>query len=1672
MGISQLVLRWCVRLLVGLLTLMTTQAFSATLNFDNSASLPALKASGTCGTWNNEWSFSGSEFFCNAPVTFASGDIIRTTSSAVTIRANSGITLNNNSVGTSSNRVNLATSSGNMQISGSMVIYGNVLNGGNSGSIQGSSSASRITINGNVSSGGSLSLTNVTMTGLIQGGSSLVSLNTVNLTGSITSSGNLTLQAATVSGTINVSGSASVTNGSTVGGNITVGNGLASTGSVFNGNILSTNGNITLTGANVAGNISAPGNAITATNTDIAGTVTANGDIELTDVEVGGKVTSTSNEVFGTGTVFGNGISGHSGVEVTGGSIVGDLRSGCNNIILNSTTMTSGTIQTTPTLGSGCGADRVEFNNSTINASILGGPNNVYINDTQFTGDIKARFDVELDNSTVYGNISGEPGYALHLVDLTDSAIYGNVTVNTQFGDITGNWPNSGIYGSCSYEFVTPSLCSASPPPATDAYWKFDEAQWNGSSNQVLDSSVNLKHGSSRYSANTAVIDPSPASCTFGDFQRGSSSSDNPHVYIDPNAYFHNADDFGFTLWLKMNSSQQSGNRQVILAYGDEDGVNEEDEGRFELLRTSVGRLRFAVRMQSEELHYVEVNGSGIFDGQWKHIAVSYSKQNKRIRLYVNNVLVSDTLNASIGNGNKDRTPNDGNTGLSIGALPDGDHGIRGQIDEVKFFAHEPTAAEIQTMYQQTANCANECFNENFSSTANWYPTTLNNSTAPSLQSSPSRLRLTTNAQNQSTAITFKRSFPALGNKMTIEFDYYGFGGTGADGVALVLSDATVTPSPGSYGGSLGYAQRNNGNSGFAGGWLGIGFDEFGNYQLPAEGRVGGRTGNNTNWMDSVGIRASASKNYKWLAGTNTLSPGIDTGNNTLGPGHRYRITIDSTVTTPSQKVQFKLERRTSSSGTYSTLINTLDLMAQDQSAPPADLLLSYTGSTGDNTNFHDITNVQVCTQLPSTPIELGSQLHHIEFSYPASPLTCNPTEVTIKACANAACTELYPSPLTLNLAAVGGSWSGTNPFTFTGSTTKNLSKTTAGNFTVAVSSSSVTPQNPIQCKQNGLTDDCTFAVADSGFVFDVQNMVANQPQSVVISAVRKDNVSQQCVPGFKDVTRAVKLWSDYIDPIATGRPVSRPILVDITNSLSFPNVAIAQSSGAATNYNLPFNSNGQVTVKLNYIDAGQMQLNARYEGSASNGDNGLIMTGSDQFVSRPAGLCIREGNGVAAALSCSSPYETCSVYKKAGEDFNLAVIAKASANNGDANLCANTEVTPNFRLTDIPVSHSLLAPTVVQGGSIGTRSTPDYDHSQSTNAVSSFVQQVSEAGVFSFSTPALNYLGITIPAATSHAIGRFIPAYFSVATNTPVLAATCGAFNYLGKELTYSTNPLATFTARNMAGNVTNNYGGAFFRASALATTASALNTLYATTTSPAAVEAGFSRGSYSLTGQTNYDGQFGLTLTSDTVNFNRTVEPPYPDPFVPDLRLESPDSFILDSDAVCIRSSAAGACEDLVFIDITVPPLRYGRLVLKGGNVADPAAGATLVPLTFSTEFWLGTAFIVNTDDSCTVIDPVDVSFDASQTDNLTATGSGYTLTAGSTGSAAGLNVSIPLPVPEKRPLNGIWPVFYAAPAWLKYNWQRESATQVADNPSSEVSVGRFRGNKRQIFWQEKLN
>ncbi|WP_327786388.1 DUF6701 domain-containing protein [Aeromonas caviae] len=705
------------------------------------------------------------------------------------------------------------------------------------------------------------------------------------------------------------------------------------------------------------------------------------------------------------------------------------------------------------------------------------------------------------------------------------------------------------------------------------------------------------------------------------------------------------------------------------------------------------------------------------------------------------------------------------------------------------------------------------CFSDDFSASAlgnNWVVARSSGSFTPAIVNG--RLGMTQASTKQSTSATYQRLFPAANNLVTIEFDQYAHSGNGADGMAVVLSDARVTPQPGAFGGPLGYGFK-PGLNGFAGGWLGIGIDEFGNFS--GEGgtiNVGQR-------RQSVVVRGSGSgtSGYNYLKGTcndgttnttgNCLSPTVDSGTNTNRP-HRYRLTVDSRV---SGQSLVKVERNTGSG--YSTLIGSFNAAAQSgQAAIPENLLLSLTGSTGDLTNAHQIDNVQICA-LRSNPV--GTQIDHFEFDHSGNALTCNPETLTIRACANASCSLLVTGQVSATLTPLksgSNGWVassqvayGGNAATVTfsgGTTTLQLRNNLATAMTVGVSGSTpaTRPLSTTLCRAGSgalSAAACTLSFADSGFVFDVLDTYANRPQDVVISAVKKDDATKQCVPGFAGVSKPVSFWGAYITPDANA--FGSKVAID-GNPVSTYAANVASPTGTVINVN--FDSQGKATLKnVRYPDAGQIRLNARHDGSGDTA--GLVMTGSDTFISRPVGLCITPTQGACAAGNSSCP-----LFKRTGEAFPLTVAAMAWQADIDTDFCSGNLPTPNFTLANIALGSQLVAPSPGVEAVVGTVS---YDHSnqQGSSNLNPLTQTVNEVGVFRMTAtpPASGYFGYTIPPASSVPVGRFVPWDFNLVSGT--VTPACGGFSYMSQPFDVQT----TVQARNKEGSVTKNYRDAFAR-------------------------------------------------------------------------------------------------------------------------------------------------------------------------------------------------------------------------------------------------------------------
>ncbi len=261
-------------------------------------------------------------------------------------------------------------------------------------------------------------------------------------------------------------------------------------------------------------------------------------------------------------------------------------------------------------------------------------------------------------------------------------------------------------------------------------------------------------------------------------------------------------------------------------------------------------------------------------------------------------------------------------------------------------------------------------------------------------------LRLTNNSNNNAKAATVPGIFPAAGNYISVEYRLFAYNGSSADGVGVTLSDYAVTPVPGAFGGSLGYAQKSNPGSdcttvggcpGFAGGWIGVGIDEFGNYQNPSEGRIGGPGAR----AQSVAVRGSGAgmTGYRWLTGTAAnLSPALDSAASTTpAPGHRYQVIVDARNDPASTAVTVN---RDTGSG-YGALVNMANVYATatglgfTQASAPANWYISMTGSTGGSTNIHEISSVRICATSISPPGGgVASNFSAIDEAYGTPPAT------------------------------------------------------------------------------------------------------------------------------------------------------------------------------------------------------------------------------------------------------------------------------------------------------------------------------------------------------------------------------------------------------------------------------------------------------------------------------------------------------------------------------------------------------------------------------------------------------------------------------------------------------------------------------------------------------------
>jgi len=1007
-------------------------------------------------------------------------------------------------------------------------------------------------------------------------------------------------------------------------------------------------------------------------------------------------------------------------------------------------------------------------------------------------------------------------------------------------------------------------------------------------------------------------------------------------------------------------------------------------------------------------------------------------------------------------------------------------------VNNVQDINGETITADTTSSF--SLSCKLNCISDPFSGpgglSSSWSASSSNGSFGVPRIVDNGRLRLTDNSGQVATVATLLNQFPGAGNKIEIEFDYYGYNGSGADGIAVTFSDASIPPVPGSYGGALGYAQRNDGTPGFAGGWLGVGIDEYGNFANPNEGKDGGSGFE----QDSIALRGSGSgtNGYPYLTSTGTLSPGIDASGSVANPGHRYKISIDHTM--GGVEAYATVERDTGSG--FAEVIPRFDIFTVNptQAAVPENWVVSFTGSTGGSTNIHEIGEFEVCAALP---IDSYGSPDHYEISHSSSGLTCEASLVTITA--HDASHGLFEVTSDTEITVT------TNPSvdSIITSPVTMLAGTSSTSF--YLNESAVLANIDIDVTDGTASDlddagseDEVFNFLDTAFRFyaDSQNtdvtpigtQISGKPsnidpdgQSLTLRAVRTNTDTGACEATLQGTT-AVEIAYECNDPgICTTSN-----LLSLTGATTATTIK-RNKDAAVSDYEsvvMEFDASGEAPFLFNFSDAGQITLHAKKTVAANSPEPAFELIGqSNPFVVTPfAFYFVVEGEPTTTSGLGDA-------YRKAGADFDVTLRPVVYESGDNANIndeLANNAITPNFgrhSVIDLTLGFDLQDPPLAADTSIGALSgwsNPSAAFNNTTTLGERLFENLtwSEVGIISMNASHSDYLsgGLSISGSRPN-VGRFFPDHFDVDVNSGSFAASCGNFTYIGQDFTYQTSaePSLTITAKNSigAGGTTQNYTHPDYQKLTVANTditrefptedpelgKDALNELAVATTSTDGAFATVSTAgemlyifdaSDSFTYQKNDNSEVGEFGSNLTISITK----------------------IEDSDGV----EAPNVPTTNLLITPTSTGVRFGRFVMKnafGPETDDLSMEAYTEFLSASPD----SRYTLNTADNCTnlasiiTMNPLGASGSEDHDDIAVGSGTtnfsynsqlingeaGFLFTAPGTGNDGEIDVSIDL----------------VSFPWLQYDWNGDGALQ--NPPDTTATFGQYRGNDRIIYWRE---
>ncbi|MCP5151149.1 MAG: hypothetical protein H6982_10340 [Chromatiales bacterium] len=793
--------------------------------------------------------------------------------------------------------------------------------------------------------------------------------------------------------------------------------------------------------------------------------------------------------------------------------------------------------------------------------------------------------------------------------------------------------------------------------------------------------------------------------------------------------------------------------------------------------------------------------------------------------------------------------------------------------------------------------------------------------------------------------------------------------------------------------------------------------------------------------------------------------------------------------------------------------------------------LETFTGITGENnaTRSFDITpyiaaNTRIRFRITANYGGSGEEFHvddvvirgtlpcptvdHFAIAHDGDAVTCAPEPVTLTAhAADHAVETGYEGAVSLSTSTGTGDWAlasgngtlvnaggGNATYTFvaadSGTVGLTLRHTATGTVDIDVTDGTVS---------EGAAEDPALAFAEAGFRFladGVANAIPTQvagrtaPQTVELEAIRTDTATGACQAAL---TGAVAVELAFVCDDPGGCVAGRDVAVNGTDIAANP--AGAPSSYTAVALDFGDATDTTAAFSLRYPEAGRIRLHARYALPDAGGTPtaNLMLGASNAFVVRPFGFDVdlagdRAANGTAGASFAADAAG--SRFRMAGESFSTTVraVAWSAADDADADGVPDTGAdltdniaTENFGQESAPatasITHALAAPL---GGSAGTLSGTTTLGGFSAGAATTSLTW-DEVGIVHLLANHADYLGggAAVTGAARN-VGRFYPARLTVTDSGPSLRDgpdgtwTCG-FTYMDQPFAFDADPVFTLTARGLAGNVTANYGGAFFK---LAGPYLANRGYASSATSSGTLDAP-ALGTVTLAGESDLDGIATLTLAGETFAYLRGASPEAA--FAGSVDLTIPAGDLTDSDGVCHHASVASCNtgagdtgQGYAVTAITGTELRFGRLLVAN------AIGSELLPLVVPAraEVWNGAGFVVHTDDGCSVVatahlDLVNADADPALGVATIAIGAGTTTAsfATSTLAAGDAGLAFTAPLAGNTGYTDLRLDLSTASGadlpWLRFDWDGDGAHD--DDPTARATFGVYPGSSRVIIVRE---